>query len=477
MTIQNIDITATLKRAEKLIAEDEDLSSATKSLLEILVLIISLLANRLNLDSRNSSKPPSTDPNREKTSNKRMNKKPGGQKGHVGKTLEKIKNPDKIQVITVDRSELPPGEYQEVGHEVRQVFDIDISRVVTEYQAQILEDSKGKRYTASFPTGVTKAVQYGRSVKAHSVYMSQFQLIPYDRIRDYFSDQLGIPVSSGSIFNFNKEAFGLLAGFDDRVRDKLSGSSLVHADETGININGNRRWLHCASNELWTHFFPHQKRGVEAMNAIGILPAFRGILCHDHWKPYYKYDCSHALCNAHHIRELTRAWEQDKQHWAKKLRELLEKINRAVNDAGGQLNVSDSEKYHLEYRDILKEAEKESPPGEAKRTGKRGRLKKTKSRNLLERLQDYEEDVLRFMDNEIVPFTNNQGENDIRMTKVQQKISGCFRSEEGAQFFCRIRSYISSCRKQNISSTNALDLLFNGELPEFKITLLENYAE
>ncbi len=420
MTIQNIDITATLKRAEKLIAEDKDLSPATKSLMEILVLIISLLANRLNLDSRNSSKPPSTDPNREKTLKKITSKKPGGQRGHVGKTLEKIKNPDKIQVIRVDRSKLPCGDYKEVGYETRQVFDIDISRIVTEYQAQILEDSKGKRYTASFPVGVTKAVQYGRGVKAHSVYMSQFQLIPYDRIRDYFADQLGIPVSAGSIFNFNKEAFGLLTGFDDMVRGKLSESSLVHADETGINIGGKRQWLHCASNELWTHFFPHQKRGVEAMNAIGILPAFRGVLCHDHWKPYYKYDCSHALCNAHHIRELTRAWEQDKQHWAKKLRELLEKVNRAVNDAGGKLSVSDSEKYHREYREILKEAEKESPPpDETKRKGKRGRLKRTKSRNLLERLQDYEEDVLRFMDNEIVPFTNNPGENDIRMTKVQ----------------------------------------------------------
>ena len=374
MTIENIDITVTLKRAEKLIAEDEGLSPATKSLLEILVLIISLLANRLNLNSKNSSKPPSTDPNREKTSKKKINRKPGGQKGHVGKTLEKIKDPDKVQVITVDRSELAPGEYKEAGYEVRQVFDIDISRVVTEYRAQILKDNKGKRFTAPFPTGVTKSVQYGESIKAHSVYMSQFQLIPYDRIRDYFADQLEIPVSAGSIFNFNQEAFGLLEDFDNMVRGKLSESSLIHADETGININGDRHWLHCASNELWTHFFPHKRRGTEAMNAIGILPAFSGILCHDHWKPYYKYDCSHALCNAHHIRELTRAWEQDKQHWAKKLRDLLEKLNRTVNDAGGKLNACDSEAYRRIYREILNEAEKESPPpDETKRNGKRGR--------------------------------------------------------------------------------------------------------
>jgi len=468
MTIDNINIEATLANARKIIAEDKGLSSATKSLLEILVLVITLMANRLNLNSRNSSKPPSTDPNRKKNVKKKKGKKAGGQKGHVGKTLKKVSAPDKVKVINVERSELPPGEYTEIGHETRQVFDIEISRIVTEYQAQILEDGNGKRFTAHFPKGVTKAVQYGESIKTHSVYMSQFQLIPYDRVRDYFADQLGIPVSVGSIFNFNKEAFGLLEGFDNLVREKLNNSSLVHADETGINVKGKRFWLHCASNNLWTHFFPHQKRGSDAMNEIGILPTFKGTLCHDHWKPYYKYDCTHALCNAHHLRELTRAWEQDNQNWAKKLMDLLEEINRAVNGAGGKLAISESKKYRQRYREILKEAEKESPPpDEATRKEKRGRLKRTKARNLLERLQNFEEDTLRFMDNEIIPFTNNLGENDIRMTKVQQKISGCFRSEDGAQFFCRIRSYISSCRKQDITSTTALALLFKGELPDF----------
>ena len=470
MTIENINIDETLKRVESLIANDQDLSAATRSLLEVLVLIITLLANRLNLNSKNSSKPPSTDPNRTKTSKGASDKKPGGQKGHVGKTLEKVKNPDKIKVIPFDRYLLPPGIYKEVGHEVRQVFDIDISRIVTEYRAQVLEDEKGVQFIAPFPDGVTKAVQYGASIKAHSVYLSQFQLIPYDRIKDYFADQLAIPVSTGSIFNFNKEAFGLLDNFDNLVRSKLSSSALVHVDETGINVNGGKYWLHCASSLSWTYFPPHPKRGKEAMDAIGILPNFEGILCHDHWKPYYKYDCTHSLCNAHHIRELTRAWEQDDQHWAKRLRALLEKINRAVHDAGGKLTATDSQKYRQQYRTILKEAEKESPPPEqSDRKGKRGRLKRTKSRNLLERLQNFEDDVLRFMDTEIVPFTNNLGENDIRMTKVQQKISGCFRSEEGAKFFCRIRSYISSCRKQDISSTTALNLLFKGALPDFTI--------
>ena len=468
MKIENIDIEATIEKAQILIREDKQLSAATKSMFEIMILIITLLANRLNLNSTNSSKPPSSDPNRKKKTKSKTGKKPGGQKGHVGTTLKKVDDPDKVELIKVDRSKLPPGRYRQVGFDSRQVFDIDISRVVTEYRAQILQDNKGNRFVATFPKGVTKAVQYGTGFKAHSVYMSQFQLVPYNRIQDYFADQLHIPVSEGSIFNFNKEAFRSLADFENRVKNELAASHLAHADETGINIGGKRHWLHCVSNDSWTLYHPHEKRGMDAINDMGVLPWFKGVLCHDHWKPYYKIDCTHALCNAHHLRELTRAWEQDDQQWAQKLKNLLETINRKVTDAGGALDTQESQKYRLRYRVILKQGEIECPePIRPKKKGKRGRIKKSKSRNLLERLRDYEQDALRFMDNGYVPFSNNLGESDIRMTKVQQKISGCFRSMDGAQIFCRVRSYLSTCRKQGVKSSLALDLLFNGKLPDF----------
>jgi len=468
MKIENIDIEATIEKAQILIREDKQLSAATKSMFEIMILIITLLANRLNLNSTNSSKPPSSDPNRKKKTKSKTGKKPGGQKGHVGITLKKVDNPDKVELIKIDRSKLPPGRYRQVGFDSRQVFDIDISRVVTEYRAQILQDDKGNRFVATFPKGVTKAVQYGTGLKAHSVYMSQFQLVPYNRIQDYFADQLHITVSEGSIFNFNKEAFRSLADFENRVKNELAASHLAHADETGINIGGKRHWLHCVSNDSWTLYHPHEKRGMDAINDMGVLPRFKGVLCHDHWKPYYKIDCTHALCNAHHLRELTRAWEQDDQQWAQKLKNLLETINRKVTDAGGALDAQESQKYRLRYRVILKQGEIECPePIRPKKKGKRGRIKKSKSRNLLERLRDYEQDALRFMDNGYVPFSNNLGESDIRMTKVQQKISGCFRSMDGAQIFCRVRSYLSTCRKQGVKSSLALDLLFNGKLPDF----------
>ena len=468
MKIENIDIEATIEKAQILVREDKQLSTATKSMFEIMILIITLLANRLNLNSTNSSKPPSTDPNRKKKTKSKTGKKPGGQKGHVGTTLKKVDDPDKVKLIKVDRSKLPPGRYRQVGFDSRQVFDIDISRVVTEYRVQILQDDKGNRFVATFPKGVTKAVQYGTGLKAHSVYMSQFQLVPYNRIQDYFADQLHIPISEGSIFNFNKEAFRSLVDFENRVKNELTASDLAHADETGINIGGKRHWLHCVSNDSWTLYYPHEKRGMDAINDMGVLPRFKGVLCHDHWKPYYKIDCTHALCNAHHLRELTRAWEQDDQQWAQKLKNLLETINRKVTDAGGALDAQESQKYRLRYRAILKQGEIECPePIRPKKKGKRGRIKKSKSRNLLERLRDYEQDALRFMDNGYVPFSNNLGESDIRMTKVQQKISGCFRSMDGAQIFCRVRSYLSTCRKQGVKSSHALHLLFNGKLPDF----------
>ncbi len=466
--VDSIDVDKSVEAARKLL-EKEQVSSGLKAALDVLFLLISLLCNRLTLNSSNSSKPPSSDPNREKPKRKPGSKKPGGQAGHKGSTLERDPNPDFVEPINVDRSTLPEGTYKEVDPVIRQVIEIDITKVVTEYQAQVLEDEKGTRYTANFPEGVTKAVQYSVSVKAHATFFSQYQLIPYDRVEETFRDQLGISISKGSVYNFNKEAFDKLEEFDQIVKRRLFQSHLCHADETGININSVRRWLHCTSNAQWTYFFPHEKRGSEAMDEIGILPLFKGILCHDHWKPYLKYDCLHSLCNAHHLRELERAWEQDDQKWARDMRELLKEINIAVDDAGDQLNPADSEKYRKRYRDVLEKAHIECPPPDEskRRKGQRGRLKRSKSRSLLERLMGYETETLRFMDELIVPFTNNQGENDLRMTKVHQKISGCFRSMEGAKIFCRVRSYLSTCKKHGVMASDALRTLFEGNLPAF----------
>lgn len=468
MAGNKINVNSTISQVKELLAAEKSLSPGLKASIEVLLLLVTMLLDRLGINSKNSSKPPSTDPNRLKKSKAPTGRKPGAQTGHAGTTLQPVSDPDETIIIPIDRTTIPDGQYHDGGFEARQVIDLDFSRVVTEWQAQVLIGSQGVRYVAPFPEGVNRPVQYGNGIKANSVYMSQYQLIPYNRIEDHFQDQLQIPVSNGSIGNFNKEAYEGLERFETWLKGKVTRSYLVHADETGINISGARSWLHNVSTDLYTYLLPHLKRGGEAMDEMGILPEFHGIICHDHWKPYYKYAARHALCNSHHLRELERAWEQDGQQWAKQMAALLLEINRVTQKAGGRLEVMESEHYRKRYRDLLQEAEKECPPPqETDRKGRRGKIARSKSRNLLERLRDFESDVLRFMDDAMVPFSNNQAERDLRMTKVHQKISGCFRSMEGAKIFCRIRSYLSTCRKHGVTASTALRLLFEGKDPEF----------
>lgn len=469
MKLNNDNIQETIANAKSLLAKEKNMSLALRSVIQLLFVFMQAMLERFNLNSNNSSQPPSSDPNRKKsTKPNKTNRRPGGQPGRIGKQLKPVSDPDKIEMLKLDKHTLPADQYTESGFETRQVVDFEVSICVTEYRAQILIGSDGKRYVASFPKHVKRPIQYGPKAKASAVYMSQFQLIPYARIVDYFSEQIGFNVSQGSLFNFNKEAYEALASFEEITKSKLIESRRINADETGVNINGKRLWLHTACNDKWTHFYPHAKRGSEAMEAIGILPNFTGVLCHDHWKPYYQYACQHALCNAHHLRELEWAASEDKQIWAAEMKHFLFQLNEKVDEEGGKLDEKKQMEYRTIYKALLAKAQIEcplpEPPAEKK---KRGRLKKSKSRNLLERFIHFEDDVLRFTQDVDVPFTNNQGENDLRMTKVQQKISGCFRSEEGARLFCRIRAYLITCRKHNIGATQALETLFKGKLPEF----------
>lgn len=473
MKIDKLNITDTINNARALLEKDKKISPALKAMFEMLLTIVMLLSGRLSLSSRNSSKPPSSDQNRKKKKRNDGKNKPGGQPGRTGINLQPIDNPDNVIPLNLDKRSLPRGDYREAGFEVRQVIDIEISRIITEYRAQILENTQGKRFVAPFPEGITRPIQYGQSVKAHAVYLSQFQLIPYERVADYFINESKIPLSVGSLFNFNQESFDRLTDFDALAKEKLIKSALINSDETGINLNGKRIWLHSASNDLWTYFYPHAKRGNEAMDEIGILPKFRGTLVHDHWKPYYTYRaCLHALCNAHHVRELQWVIDTLNYVWAKDMQDLLLKINESVKVSGiNMLDSKTSSELRERYRQIINEAIIEMPEPPEKSLGadgkkKRGRTKKTKELNLLERLRDFENDILRFMEVDYVPFTNNQGENDIRMTKVQQKISGCFKSMEGAKIFCRVRSYLLTCQKHGVSPTDALKSLFNGNLPK-----------
>jgi transposase len=378
-----------------------------------------------------------------------------------------VDTPDKIVPLTIDRSTLPPGEWKVVGWEKRQVIELEIQRVVTEYQGEILENERGERVRAEFPEGVAQSAQYGKSVKSHTVYMSVYQMVPCERVSEHFASQINIPLSAGSVCNFKEEASAKLEWFESWVAGKLQGEAVLNCDETGINIGGNRVWLHNVSSEGYTLYFPHERRGKAGMDAMGALGGAEGILVHDYWKAYYGFAGNeHTLCNAHLIRELRLAVEEG-QKWAQRVIEYLEGLNGEVDKTGGKLGKRRQEEVREEYRKLLRKGDKECPKPEGKPPGKRGRAAKGKSRNLLERLIERENEVLRFMTVKEVPFTNNQAERDLRMMKVQQKISGCFRSWEGAKIYCRIRSYISTCVKQGMTASEAVDLIFQDTLPGF----------
>lgn len=471
--MDSVKINKTLEMAEQVLRDDKSLSPSIRAVFGLLLEMFRMLVIRFNLNSSNSSKPPSTDGNRLKPTRTKSNKKPGGQKGHVGKTLEPVANPDVVEILKVDLSALPAGTYETVGYKNRQVFDIEFTRVVTEYQAEIVRDEKGREFMAPFPEQVTRHVQYGASVKEHAVYLSAYQFIPVERLISQFHDQYKMALSCGSVFNFISDAAFRLEPFKQVALTQLKNSAVMNVDETGININKKLHWLHGASNNKWTWLEPHTKRGREAMDAIGIIPAFKGVLVHDHLKAYFTYtDCRHSLCNSHHFRELTWSFEEDKQAWAGEMKTYLEELNSAVNTAGGVLTAEEAKPWVERYQTILKKGDIECPapkppdpiPGEKK---KRGQLKKSKSRNLLERLRDYQTETLRFAVEKEVPFTNNLGERILRMEKVKQKISGCFKSLDTAKEHAIIRSYLITCEQNDVSSSEALKLLFQGKWPEF----------
>lgn len=483
MNINNVNVHEIIAQARTMLQDSKSIPAELSVIFSLILTLFERLLTRLNKNSKNSSIPPSQDPNRAKSKNNddcTTKRKPGGQPGRLAKVLQQISKPDEVISIPVDRAILPKDHsYKVVDYVKRQVVEFIIKSHVKEYRLEVLEDETGKRYIAEAPEGASRPIQYGASIKATSVYMNLYQMIPYARLQDFFLHQGDIPISEGSVFNFNKEASDRLDAFAVVAKSRLEQANVLHTDETGINVNGKRLWLHNASNDKWVWLQPHATRGLKAMDEIGILPNFRGVMVHDGWSPYFTYkDASHSLCNAHHLRELQAAIETYQSHtWARKMKALLLTINEATIAAGGVLKESEAQKYRRDYREIIAMGEIECPEllapplnptslGQKKKRGN-GRVAQTKERNLLQRLKLHENETLRFMTDIEVPFTNNRGENDIRMTKVQQKISGCFKTIDNAKIFCRIRSYLLTAQKHGVHATDALTTLFSGKLPDF----------
>ena len=433
------------------------------------------LKRRLAQNSRNSSRPPSSDglskPPVKRSLRRPSGRKPGGQPGHGGATLTAIADPDGVVWHSPAccagcgaRLDCAPVE----GCERRQVFDLpEIQLRVVEHAVERRRCGCGQLTAASFPAGVSAPTQYGPGVRALAIYLIARQHLPYERTAELFADWLGAPVSTGTLASYIAKGGGDLQGFLDEVHRQLITAPVAHFDETGARVQGRLRWLFSASTDRLTFYALHDKRGKDGIDHAAVLPNFTGVAVHDGFKPYRRYydNARHALCNAHHLRELQAVIEQDTnstQSWAPAMDRLLRDLHRAVTlaTAAGHdhLEALQLAGYRAAYEQIIATGQRENPLNTI-RTGQRGFIAQTPSRNLLSRLDTYREDVLRFAHDLRVPFDNNLAERDIRMVKLQQKISGCWRTSTGADHFLAIRAYLSTARKQGHHTIDVLTRL------------------
>jgi len=427
------------------------------------------LRARINANSTNSSRPPSASPFvKPKSLRVKTGRRPGGQPGHKGATLKVSQTPDVIVEHKIDTCSYCGCDISSQAstiHKRRQVIDVEITPVVTEHHL----GSKtcmacGKTNTAKFPRGVDHYIQYGKTFASIIICLNKGHYIPYERLSEISNDIFGIDVSSGTLVNIVHECGKSLDDSMDYIKEQLKNAFVVHFDETGNRVKSKNKWLHSAGNEKYTYLKTHARRGSAATDDIGILKEFKGIAIHDFWKSYYNYTgCSHALCNSHILRELNGIKENFSQAWPDKMKSLLVDIKQAVKSSGKALTPLQITSYEARYDKTLGLAEKENPVKVLlKERGKRGRKAKSKAQNLLERMKLYKHDILKFMTEPQVPFDNNLAERDIRMCKLQQKVSGGFRSDEGSQVFDNIRSYISTATKHGLSMYESIYAAVSG---------------
>jgi len=439
---------------------------------------IQSLRDQLAKHSRNSSKPPSSDgykkPPVPRTRSLRRSgeRKTGGQPGHTGRRLEPVEQPDHFTVHPVTEcahchaslADVPVTDYGR-----RQVFDLPPVRVeVTEHRAEIKACPVcGELTTAAFPPDVTQPTQYGPRIKAQATYFNTYQFIPLARTSEMFGDLYGHSLGEDTIRHANGRIEEGIAPTTEVIRQQLCDSDVVSFDETGLRAAGKLHWVHVASTPTLTHYTFHPKRGSDAMIDGGILPQLTGTAVHDFWKSYFKvHQGAHALCNAHHLRDLIFIHEQYQQSWAAEMIDLLLEIKEAVEQARptqDHLPPDLLAGFERRYAEILARGFAANPPPDPPPEKKRGRRKQSPPKNFLDRLRDYPKEVLAFMYDFRVPFDNNQGERDLRMIKVKQKVSGAFRTVAGAKRFCNIRGYISTARKQGQPVLDALEAAYRGE--------------
>lgn len=427
---------------------------------------VTSLEERLNKNSQNSDKPPSSDglrkPPRQRSKSKR---KTGGQKGRPGKTLKFSDKPDKIIQHSRDYC-------QGCGERLTHVEGAVLSRrqeiEIPDKPIQIIEHQRlekecpccGQRNQGHWPADLTGNVQYGRRFKAFCLYLLNYQLLPYERTGELLATLFGYQPGGGTLQSILDQAYETLEPIEQAIKGAIRASPVSHADETSIRVDGRTKWLHVVSTVVYTYYYWHQHRGQKAHLADDLLPSYEGILMHDAYRSYFGHVYRHALCNAHLLRELQAIYEADQsQLWSWQMMRLLRTtwtLVKSAQEAGQTRLPTHQREQVLALFDQLIDRADQRVPRNHRQPGQRGRVAQSAARNLLDRIIDHKAAYLRFVTDFRVPFDNNLAERDLRMSKLQQKISGCFRTESGAHIFCRIRGYISSLRKQGYDLLSAL---------------------
>ncbi|MFK8184393.1 MAG: IS66 family transposase [Phormidesmis sp.] len=467
------EIRAVYRQGEEAVVE---LVSALVSRLAEVEARLEKLENQQKKNSRNSSKPPSGDGfgKRTKSLRKKSERPSGGQPGHPGSTLEWSEAVDTVvnhPVNVCEHCGVSLATSTVIGHEYRQVHELPPLRLqVIEHQAEVKRCGQCNRINrGSFPPDVSTRVQYGKSFRGLMMYLMTAQLLPSDRTCDVLSDVFGCDISEGTLYNAREKCFEQLEPVEQQIKAAIAQAEVAHFDESGLRVNGKLWWLHVASTAGLTYYCVHSKRGQKAIDEMDILPNFDGVSVHDGWASYFLYDCAHALCNAHHLRELRFVVERYKQPWAEQMSKLLCHIKKHVERAKAQgksaLSAAVIAAFECQYQALIADGFEANPPPPVDENApkKKGRVKQSPPKNLLDRLDLHDTAVLAFMYDFRVPFDNNQAERDVRMMKLKQKISGCFRALAGGQQFCRIRGYISTLRKQGIAVLDALSRIFAGD--------------
>lgn len=427
---------------------------------------VASLKAQLNKNSKNSSKPPSTDgfkkpAKKDRSLRTKSNRKIGGQPNHKGTTLKQAKNLDFIVALPLVKqcscgcnlSDISVSSIRK-----RQVFDIPKPVIeITEYQSSgKICPNCSKENFSDFPSNITHQAQYGNRVKAFVLYLRNYQLLPLKRTTEFFSDIFSLSISQGTLVNMCKSGAKEFANITEYIKQNLIASDVVHFDETGISVDSKLHWVHSAGNNLYTYYLAHSKRGQDAIDAADILPNYSGIAVHDHWKPYFKYNAEHALCNAHHLRELNAFAETEKHPWAIKMIKLLVEMKLGVEEFADTLSEKKIFEYEKSYDKIIEKAIEQNPPP-IRVAGKRGRPPKGKVNSFLTRFRDFKTETLRFLNNHTVPFDNNLAERDVRMVKVQQKISGTYKGIDRANDFLVIRGIISTGKKHGANVLRVIE--------------------